>query len=315
MAGKDNKKMTNNNFASFKALRLCVKSSRYNPIALILLLLLFFSCKTTPKTTGFVFENANFLPLENGASIYIIANVKQARSIIDILPIEELNDRQTKQMLDKTNFLIAALFPRASGRRFQIAAWGNYPSSGADFALSVNSGWQKERSQSGEAYWYSPSNRLSIAMNRRQAFISASLKNEPSDPITQAPGVEIPEGFHEFRSSSPLSCWLKNPGPIVNRILSNAGVPLRSPIQGLFINLLPAPQKHYEAVIRLQFENPSHARGMAALLNLASGFAPNEIAAFFFANPPVQNGSSIDIKSAVLNEEKIIQLLSLFMLF
>jgi len=307
-----NREFANNNFASLESLRLCVKSSRYNPIALILLLLLFLSCQTIPKTAGAFFENASFLPLESGASIYLFASVKEARPIIDILPIEELNDRQTKQMLDRTGFLAAAMFPKESGRRFQIAAFGNYPSSQADFAFSVNSGWQKQNSQAGGSYWYSPSNRLSIAMNRRQAFISASLKNEPSDPITQAPGAKIPEGFQGFCGSSPLSCWLENPGPVINRILSNAGVPLRSPIKGLFINLFPTLEKKYEAVIRLQFENTSHARGMAAILNLASGLAPNEIAAFFFANPPVQNGSNIDIKSAPLGETEIAALFRLF---
>jgi len=285
------------------------------PWSILILFLLFLSCQTIPKTADAFLKNANSLPLEAGASVYIIADVKKARPIIDILPIEELKDKQTKQMLDKTAFLAAALFSRESGKRFQLAAFGNYPSSQADFALSVSSGWQKQRSQTGGSYWYSQANRLSIALDRRQAFIASSLKNDPYDPLTPPPGKEIPEGFQEFRNNSPLSFWLENPAPVVNRILSNAAVPLRSPIQGLFVNLLPSTEKRHEALIRLQFENPSHARGMAALLNLASGFASNELSKIFFANPPVQNGSGIDLKTAPLGETEIALFFSLFQIF
>jgi len=277
-----------------------------------LILLLFISCRTFPKTADAFLKTTSSLPLENGASVYIIADVKKARSIIEILPIEELKDRQTKLMLDKTNFFAAALFPQKSGKRFQIAAFGNYPSSQADFVLSLSKGWQTQRSKTGDSYWYSAANRLSMVINHRQAFIAASLRNEPNDPLTLPPGVEIPEGFKDFSGNSPLSCWLENPGPVVTGILNNAGVPLRTPVQGLFINLFPVGQASYQAVIRLKFENPSHARGMASILNLASGRAPANLTAFFFANPPAQNGNNVDIKTALLGEKEIAMLFTLF---
>jgi len=305
-------KFANNNFAFFAPLRLCVKFSRKSFLVYSLLLFVFVSCRTFPKTADAFFDNKNSLPLENGASLYIFADVKEVRQIINILPIEELKDKQTKQMIDRTAFLAAALFSQESGKRFQLAAFGNYPSSQADFALSVNSGWQKQRSKTGGSYWYSQANRLSIALDRNQAFIAASLKNEPCDPLTPPPGAKIPEGFQEFRNNSPLSFWLENPAPIVNRILSSAGVPLRSPIKGLFIKLFPSTGKNYEAVIRLQFENPSHARGMSALLNLAAGLAPDDLAKLFFANPPMQNGNNVDIKTALLGEKEITMLFALF---
>jgi len=294
------------------------RKSKINKLILLIFPLL-FSCQTMPKMPE-IRQDAASLPLSGGASVYIIADVKKARPIIDLLPIEELNDRQAKQMLDRTDFFAAALFPRESGKRFQIAAFGNYPGSQANFALSINKGWQRQRSQAGGSYWYSQSNGLSMAVSPRQAAAASSANNEPFDPFAYAPGVEIPEGFNEFRKmaegSAPLSLWLENPAPSISRVLGGAGVPLRFPIKGLFINLLPIQENRHEAVIRLGFENASHARGMAAVLSLAAGLLPSDpnsiIASILFANPPILNGSNIDIKSAALSEAGIIQLIGLF---
>ena len=285
-------------------------------ILLLIIFVIFASCQSAPKVTDAALIETT-VPFYSGASVYILADLKQARTIIDLLPIEELNNRQTMQMLDRTDFLAAAMFPQESGRRFQIAALGNYPSSQANFAFTFNRDWQKKRSQTGGSFWYSRSNRLSIAINSRQAFAASSLNDEPCDPLISGAGVEIPEGFNEFRTGAPLSCWFEDPAPLINRILSSAGIPLQFPIQSLFISLLTAAQDEYEAIIRLQFENPSHARGVAAILNMASmlsaGDSGSIIGSIFFANPPVQNGNYVNIKTAILNEEEIVQLLGIFL--
>jgi hypothetical protein len=267
-------------------------------------------------------DNTNVLPLERGASIYIIADVKQMRPILEQLPIVELNDRQTRQMLDRTNYLTAAVFPQNSGRRFQLAAWGNYPASQADFVLSLNKNWEKRRSQAGGSYWYSSASWLSLALSSGQAFIAASFNDEPFDPFSTADCVEMPEGFAEFRridagnQLSPFSCWLENPNVIISRIMNDLGLPLNFPVRKLFINLLPIQEDRYESLIRLQFENASHARAMSVILNLASGYSPGDsnsiITSILFANPPVLNGSNVDIKSAALTNSDIESLFSLF---
>jgi hypothetical protein len=98
-------------------------------------------------------------------------------------------------------------------------------------------------------------------------------------------------------------------------VLNQAGIPVRFPVQNLFFNLFPVANNRYEAVIRLQFENASQARGMAAILGLAGGFTSDDpnmmIAALFLANSPVQNGRNVDIKTAVLTEMEITQLLKI----
>ena len=279
------------------------------------LFLLFLSCKTTPKIPDAALMEKG-VPLDSGASVYIFADVKKARSIIDLLPIEELNDSQTRQLMEKTEFLAAAFFPPESGRRFQLAAWGAYPSFRANLALSFNKNWKKQRSQRGD-YWYSSSSKFSLALNSKQAFAASWLDSDTYDNPAAASEIEYPENFAEFRQGSPLSCWFDNPAPIIASVLNSSGIPINIPAEKLFINLFPSAEKKYDALIRIQFESSVQARGIASALSLAGRFisdsSPSSIvASLFLANPPVQNGRSLDIKTALLSEEEITQLFKLF---
>ena len=311
MAGKDRKSLM---AAQGHSLSLCLCAAFISALLL--------SCQSAPRAVDAMLEKAGLLPLDGGASFYIMADAKQMRPILERLPIEELNNSQTKQMLDRTSYLAAALFPKESGRRFQLAAWGNYPGSQAGLALAASKDWEKRRSRSGGSYWYSRSNRLSLAIGSRQAFAAASLTDEPFDPVSTTAGVEVPEGFAAFRkdaegNNSPFSCWLETPNTAISRIMNDLGVPMRFPVQKLFISLLPAREGKHEAVIRLQFENASHARAMVAVLNMVSGLFPKDTSLLFisilFANPAVLNGSSVDIKSAALTENEVVNLLGTFL--
>jgi len=309
-AQTSNGEFTNNNSAS---LRLCGSF-------LFILVFILISCQSVPNIPSPDSDNTNVLPLERGASIYVMADVTQARPILERVPIRELSDSMTRQLLERTNYAVVAVFPQESGRRFQLAAWGNYPASEADFILSFNKDWKKVRSQAGGSYWYSSANGLSMALSSRQAFAAASLNDEPFDPFTPADGVEIPEGFAEFRGNadgaiSPFSCWLENPNLVISGIMNALGLPLRFPVQKLFINLLPIQEEKYEILFRLRFENASYARAVAAILSLASGLSSGDdftLASVFLANPPVLNGSNVDIKSAALTESNIGSIFSLF---
>jgi len=290
---------------------------RATPWLSLVIILLTLSCQSTPKTADSFLEDTNSFPLAHGASLYIFADAKEARPIIDLLPIVELNDPQTKQMLDRTDFFAAALFPKESGRRFQLAAWGNYPSSQADFAFTFSKDWSKNRSQSGGSYWYSSASRLSLSIASKQAFAASSLTTEPFDPFTTTAGVEMPEGFAEFRAGSPFSCWLEDPAPMIRRILNDSGIPVNFPVQQLFINLFQVEKDQYEAVIKLRFENQTYARGVSAIFSLAANYAGGNsrsiTALVFLANQPALNGDYVDLRSAVLNKEEITRLLNLFL--
>ena len=298
---------------SFVSLCLCVIPFQF---------FLLVSCQTIPKVQDTFLEEIQFLPLESGASAYIFANVQKARSILDLLPFEELNDKQARQMMDRTGYFTAALFPQESGKRFQLAAWGNYPSFQAGFAFSFDRNWKKQKAAAGGSYWHSSLNRLSISMTSKQAFIASSLTDEPFDPLVSSNqgGVEIPEGFNEFRrlqgGSADLSCWLENPSDTITQMLNNEGLPIRFPVKKLFFNLESISGGKYEAVIRLHFENSTQARGIASILNLASGFGfadSNFVTSVFLSTPSVQNGNSLDFFSGVLGEQDVLQLFDMFL--
>ncbi|MCL2802264.1 MAG: hypothetical protein FWD28_10965 [Treponema sp.] len=288
-------------------------------LSLLCLCVIFFSvsaCKTIPKAPDVFLPSARHAPLDTGATLYLFADVKEARSIIELLPIEELKNRQTAQLLDRTDFVAAALFPDESGRRLQLAAWGNYPSSQAGLVFSFDRNWQSRRSSSSQSYWYSPPGRLSVAMTSKQAFMLSLLIDTPTEPFAAAPGIEIPEGYADFRQSAPLSCWMENPGSIISGMMSQAGVPFSFNVQKLFVNIFILEDNQYEAVFRLRFENNSFARGFAALLGMASGFIQdNNLAKLFLANPPVQRGTDVDIKTASLSGEEMSLLLQMISLY
>ena len=288
----------------------------------------FFSCKTIPKVQDTFLEELQFLPLESGAAAYVFADAQNARSIIDLLPFEELKNKQTKQLIDRTGYFTAALFPPESGKRFQLAAWGNYPGFGAGFAFTFDRNWKKQRSSAGGSYWYSQANKLSISINSKQALAASSLTTQPFDILASLNqgGVKIPEGFNEFRSlhgrnasgktGADFSCWLENPGDSVSEMLNKAGLPIRFPIQELFFNLNSVSDGKYEAVIRFQFDSATQARGTASILNLASAFGfsdLNFLAFLLMSNPSVQNGSSLDFFSDPLDEQDIITLFNFFL--
>jgi len=273
-----------------------------------LILLFLISCQSTPKIPSINLETTDSLPFENGANTYVFADAKKARSIIELLPIPELNNKEIMQMLDKTRFFAAALFQEKNGRRFQIAAQGNYPSNAA-IALSLNKEWQKRRGASGE-YWHSPANGISVLMDTSYAYTAATNSSEPFEPFSPQPGVKVPKDFNEFRKDSPLSCWIANPAVLLSNLF--VGLPVQS-ISNLFFNLSPMPDEKYDVVIRLQFENPSHAKGMAVILSLAVGFSSDPLISAFLSNPPTVNGNNIDIHCAPLSENDIKNILDLIL--
>jgi hypothetical protein len=181
--------------------------------------------------------------------------------------------------------------------------------------------WKKQRSESG-TYWYSDANKMSIALSSKQLF-AASWLGFPASPIASSL-LDFPAGFAEFRQGSLLSFWVEDAGPKISGILANGGIPLQLPAQRLFIDLFPAEEGQYEAVIRLQFADEKEAGSLAALFTAGRFFLRNFVldetnpnSAFiplFFTNPPVQDGQNLDIKTPLLTEKEIALLFKMFLL-
>jgi hypothetical protein len=262
--------------------------------------------------------NDNYVPLDTGAFAYVFTDVKKARPILDVLPVGELKTWQAVIVLDSTNTAAAALFPRESGRRFQVTGWGNYPSFRASFALFIHRNWKRRRVDSG-TYWYNNADKLSVIIGARQVF-AISWHTPPGSPVPSPAGVQKPQGFSEFQSSASLSCWMENPGIIINKMLNDGGYQVNLPSQLLFANLVSMGQNFYQTVLRLHFDDEQQASEVLENLSHAGTTTPRNdtgaiLASVFFTYPPGQNGSTLEIRSAILTEREITLLLRLFLLY
>ncbi|MDR1319716.1 MAG: hypothetical protein LBJ90_08825 [Treponema sp.] len=301
---------------------------------------LVLSCASAPGIPDPVLGGGEFIPLEPGALAYLFIDVPGAAPALkDILP-PELGDRRIKRMFERTKTAVAALYPAESGRRYQFVSWGSYPGS-AGMALNFSREWKKQRSVTGAVYRFSPASRISLALNTRQVYGAFSRSENPCDPFTLS-GALTPPDFNEFRRGALLSCWLEKPGDTISRLFEAMELPLRIPAERMYVSLFPfaeteeapsAPgtsggtegggEPRYEALLRIETREPSQARALATLISMtrifASDFSGGEgfsaLAAVFFANPPVQDGSRLNIKTAPLRGREIALLFSLFSVY
>jgi hypothetical protein len=240
-----------------------------------------------------------------------------------------MNPRQSQEILNRTRSVAAALYPEGHERRFQAAAWGNYPGFRGNMALSAGKDWKRHRSKTGGAYYHSAGEGLSAALTASRAFVSGAGPENNTDPFTEGPGTEMPEDFAEFRRGAVLALWVDDPGPPADRFFETLGVPLRLPADRLFVSLFPyhgegdaaETAARYEALIRIETPSASQARALFSLLNMARLYAPAmgeagaAPAALFFANPPIQDGRNLSLKTAPLSGEEIALLFSLFSIY
>jgi hypothetical protein len=291
--------------------------------------LLFFSCATAPKSPDPFLDESAFLPLEPGASVYMLIDVPGCRPGLDKVTIREMGKKQSREIFDRTKTAAAAFYSEGGERRFQAAAWGKYPAFRGNLALAAGKDWKKGRSKTGGAYYHSARDGLSVALTASRAFVSGAGPGSRTDPFTPPPGTETPDGFTEFRRGAVLALWINKPGASVNGLLETMGLPLQIPAEQLFVNLFPHIQEGegadalYEALIRIETSAPSQARALFTLINMArlyasamgeTGAAP-ALAAVLFANPPVQDGRNLNLRTAVLKAEEIALLFNFFSIY
>ena len=287
------------------------------------------SCRTTPPIPKAMLPENGFLPLDPGASAYIIADTEKSRPILEHLRLPSINNKQFAQMLDRTCCAAAALYLPGSERLYQLCAWGSYPAARANMAFGTNKGWKKQRSaQTGTAFWYSAKDGLSAAIEPGQAFAAAAWSDLPADPFSAPPGTVIPEGFGEFITGAALAFWIENPAAVLNKKISEMGIPIELPVEQFFVGLHSEPEspqtggeQEFTASIRLQFPGESQAKGLLSILGFARGFFSDDAAsggdmltALLFSNPPLQDGRNLDFKTHTLSAREISLLFRLFLL-
>jgi hypothetical protein len=296
---------------------------------------LLFACGSAPKTPDLSPFESGFVPLDEGASAYVLADVGKARPIIEGIGYIPLNDKNIKQMLDRTKSAAVAVFLPSSEetRRFQLVSWGSYPASGSSIAFGTNKDWKKQRSASSNpVYWHSDKAQISVAVTPSRAYVLAAITKTPHDPTSSSGGVKLPDGFGEFGGGAVFSCWLSDPGPVLNQKLKETGIPLEIPAEQLFIRLFPDDGRKYEAHVKITVPSAAQARAVVTFLAIARSFMPQVhpndddaaqngaammsamLSAMLFANPPVQEGSSLLIKTPSLSVDEIALLFSMFSL-
>jgi hypothetical protein len=302
------------------------------PGTFFLAVLLFTACKSIPKTPDTLLSER--LPLEGGASIYLLIDVPEVRSILTQVQIEGLSSTDAAQALDRTSYAVAAIYPPESDRKFQAAAWGNYPSFLAGFSFTSSRGWQRKRSQNGKSYWFSAGRGLSLALTSSQAFLAGAADAIPgavppriaADPYNQGAGVDIPPDFTLFRGDSPLALWMEDPAVFLARFFSGLGLPLQIPAEELMANLVVDAGDSgtlYEIRLRIKTPGESSARSLVTLLSYARLFlSPGgdggdglDLLSLLLARTPEQDGPYLNLRTAPMDEQGVALLFKLFSVY
>jgi hypothetical protein len=310
------------------------RKKKWRSLGFSVLLCVFLSfCKTAPSTNDALLDETETLPLEPGAQLYVLADVQAFRPVLELLSIREFSEQgmdksQLQEMLDRTKSAAAALYRNERERHFQVTAWGHYPKIRAGMALNLNPEWKKQKTGAGLPYWSSTGRALSLALNSKQIFASSFAEG----PFASLPGTAVPEGFTAFRRGAVFSCWMEKPADSLNQVFAQMEIPLQMPAERILFSLFPAADsaQNYMALIHIQTASVSHARSLAALIGLAHNFgfgsssaadpdaAPDLAglaAEVFFANPPVQDGKNILLKTAVLSKNEIALLFNIFSIY
>jgi hypothetical protein len=257
----------------------------------------------------------------------MVLDVAACRPILDCLEIQGMDKSQSREILDRTRSVAAAFYPEGGERRFQAAAWGTYPGLRGNMALSAGKDWERGRAKNGGGYYYSVRDGLSVALSASRAFVGGAGPGNHSEPFAEAPGTEVPEGFAEFRRGAALAFWADEPGPRADHFFEALGLPLRLPADRLFVSLVPHERDGdaaalYEALIRIETPAASQARALFTLINMARLYlspagegGDAALGAVFFANPPVQDGRNLSIRTGVLDAEEIALLFRLFSIY
>ena len=284
------------------------------------LIFFFLSCQSVPKTPDPFINQVSSIPLESGAYAYALIDVDGSRPVLDLLPMQGIDKKQVRLILDRTDSMAVALYSPDSERRFQIAAWGSVAPSQGRLIFGASKDWKKEKCPLRHTYWNSKTGNISVAIGMRQAYAAQSAGSAPPVPCTHSSGTELPEGFSNFSRGSVMSCWIENPGAAVNKIFSELNVPVTLPAEYLYLCLFPAADTEaansgglYEMSVRIQTPGATQARSLVRIISLArlfsGGFSSagilQPVLEFFFSADPVQDDKYIIIKTTPVSSRDI----------
>jgi hypothetical protein len=270
-----------------------------------------FSCATSPKPPETfaqleqMGEAGEFAFLPPGAAVYLWANVKQSRSLLDALSFGGFNAKDAVQILDRTDTAAAAFFKGPP--RFFFACRGNYPNLRAGISMTFSRDWTRVKSPSGGGrYWHSPAYGLGLVLGSKSALASGG------DPLVpnKLPPADIPAGFSVFRAPFSVAGWVPGPQEPLNKFLASQGIPIQIPAEDFFFGASAGRDEGaWELVFRVRTRSVNQARALVSLFSLARlavarGGKALEAIQPLFVNLPVQDGDSLTLRSAPVDEKQ-----------
>jgi hypothetical protein len=298
-----------------------LKGFKFFPGLVLVAGVIFASCASSPKASNSNEDGSpdyGLLPL--GAQVYLWADVKQGRSLLDSLSFQGLDGRDAREVLDRTGTATAAFYPEQAAQRFFLAAWGSYPSTRAGISMAFSRDWKKAKSETGKKFWFSRGWGLGVAMGAKLALAT------DKDPFAPG-GAASPEGFEEFRRTCVLAGWMPNPSEPLNRFLQAMEIPIKIPAEEFFFGAARTggefEDERWELISRIRTPSPSQAKALVTLFAMARMFIGNAPGGeglvgalpLLFANIPVQDGADLSLRSGVMDTNEIALLFNSFSVY
>jgi hypothetical protein len=156
-----------------------------------------------------------------------------------------------------------------------------------------------------------------------------SARISSGDPFPRTGGVEAPEQFRPIRAEAVLAGWHTDASVPINRFLAAMELPIQVPASRLLFGLHPAgeeaPAESYTATLRLETPTETHAKALTAMISMIRLFLNNgdfsggnplfALAPVIFANPPVQEGSALILKTGAMKGAEAALLFSMFSIY
>jgi len=304
---------------------------RYSPFPiLVLILLTFFSCASSPKISLPADENALAL-LPAGARVYLWADTVRARPLLDVLSFQGVSGKNAAQVLNYTKSAGVAVFSndktgeKNGNRQFFIAALGDYPRFKAGLSFAFSKSWKKQKSPAGGNYWYSQANKIALVLGDKLALVSNT------DPVAAFSTAAAPEGFAAFNRGFALAGWMNDSAGSINGFMASMGIPLQIPAEDFFFGARKEDEDLWNLIFKIRTPSAMQARSLLTLFSVARLFvmraanaqgelageplSPQQAAALLFANVPDLDDAYLTLRMDSLNTDKIALLFNMFSIY
>jgi hypothetical protein len=282
------------------------------------------SCATGPvQLTGTDEPEKSFAFFSGGASVYLSIKAlgdPHTQSLMEKIAssFNPVDKERQKRILDKTNRIYAAIYDNGSDQKRFIAMLRGrgYPVVASALGLGLSSDWEKVKDEGWGDYWKSAD--VNLAVGPEAVIVSnGALRTDGS-------AAQIPAAYLGFQAGSAISGWLPSPEAL-NGFLSGLGIPINLPAKEIMFAMRRSGDAGsgggYETSFRLETQNASIAKALAAMMALAKiggvgelTFPLHTLFDVFFAATPRVEGSALILDAGTLGDEQIAGLLWFFML-